>query len=52
MSTVRRADRILVLEQGSIVESGGHEELLEIGGLYAKLARQQFGVQRREEAFV
>jgi subfamily B ATP-binding cassette protein MsbA len=42
LSTVRRADRVLVLDRGQIVESGRHEELLTHGGLYAKLYRGQF----------
>jgi len=36
-STVRMADRIIVLEQGTVVEEGTHEELVEKGGLYAEL---------------
>ncbi|HVK03401.1 MAG TPA: ABC transporter ATP-binding protein, partial [Armatimonadaceae bacterium] len=48
LSTVRNADRILVLEKGRLVESGRHEELLERGGLYATLYRRQFGRERRE----
>ena len=42
LSTVRGADRILVLDAGSIVEQGSHEALLETGGLYAQLYRRQF----------
>jgi subfamily B ATP-binding cassette protein MsbA len=42
LSTVEHADRILVLEQGRIVESGNHAELLAAGGLYADLYRLQF----------
>lgn len=37
--TVRDATRILVLDQGRVAESGGHEELLEHGGIYARLHR-------------
>lgn len=42
LATVRRADRILVLEQGQVVESGTHTELLEAGGRYARYYAQQF----------
>jgi ATP-binding cassette subfamily B protein len=42
LSTVRSADRILVLEEGRIVERGRHAELLEAGGRYAELYRTQF----------
>ena len=41
ISTVRRADLILVLDAGRIVERGTHGELLERGGLYAELAERQ-----------
>lgn len=41
LSTVMRADKIIVLEKGKIVEQGRHEELLANGGLYAKLCRVQ-----------
>jgi ATP-binding cassette subfamily B protein len=38
---VRRADRILVFEQGKLIESGTHEELLALGGEYAELFNLQ-----------
>ncbi|HLO51781.1 MAG TPA: ABC transporter ATP-binding protein [Kamptonema sp.] len=42
LATVRRSDRILVVESGRIVESGTHEELLEKGDRYARFYAQQF----------
>ena len=42
LATVRRATRILVLEQGKIMESGTHQELLEKGDRYAQFYAQQF----------
>ncbi|MCW9096079.1 MAG: ABC transporter ATP-binding protein/permease [Ignavibacteriaceae bacterium] len=43
LSTVMHADRIYVLERGNIVESGRHEELIEMKGLYYAMWRQQIG---------
>jgi ATP-binding cassette subfamily B protein/subfamily B ATP-binding cassette protein MsbA len=43
LSTVRRADRILVLRDGRIVEQGRHQELLDLGGHYARMHAMQFG---------
>jgi ATP-binding cassette subfamily B protein len=43
LATVRAADRIIVLDQGRIVEEGNHESLQARGGLYARLAELQFG---------
>ncbi len=51
LSTVRRANRILVLDKGRIVESGTHDELLAAGGIYKKLYSLQFddaGVEQFE----
>lgn len=42
LSTIRDADVILVMEEGRIVEQGSHDELLEVGGAYARLYRSQF----------
>ena len=42
LSTVKNADKILVITDGEITESGTHEELVEQGGLYAELYRYQF----------
>jgi len=43
LSTIEHADRVVVLDHGRIAESGGHRELLDRGGLYAKLHALQFG---------
>ena len=42
LSTVKRADQILVLEKGAIAERGTHEQLVDAGGLYSRLSRAQF----------
>ncbi len=44
LATVKLANRIIVLDNGRIVEEGSHEQLLRRGGLYAKLYETQFGV--------
>ena len=45
LSTVRNADKIAVLEDGMIKEIGKHDELIEKGGLYAKLSKIQFKME-------
>jgi ATP-binding cassette subfamily B protein len=45
LATVQKADRIVVLDAGHIVEQGSHTELLAQGGLYAKLAAMQFNLE-------
>ena len=42
LATVTRADRILVLDQGQLVEEGTHQSLLGNGGIYSRLAELQF----------
>ena len=43
LSTVKHADRILVIKEGRIVECGKHEELVSLDGEYTELCRHQFG---------
>ena len=50
LSTIRDADTILVMEHGDIVEQGGHAELLERGGAYARLHAAQFARALTERA--
>jgi subfamily B ATP-binding cassette protein MsbA len=42
ISTIRRADKIVVLDRGRIVETGSHEELIQHGGIYHRLHELQF----------
>ncbi|WP_416438776.1 ABC transporter ATP-binding protein [Phnomibacter sp. MR] len=48
LSTIMHADRIFVLEQGEIVETGSHEELLNEKGLYYAMWRQQIGERKKQ----
>jgi ABC-type multidrug transport system fused ATPase/permease subunit len=50
LSTVRNADKIVVLEEGRIAEMGPHSELIERGGLYKHLYDMQFRYETPEEA--
>lgn len=43
LSTVRKADRIIVMDDGQVVETGTHDQLVQRDGLYARLAAMQFG---------
>jgi ATP-binding cassette subfamily B protein len=45
LATVLAADRIVVMDAGQVVEEGTHTELIARGGLYARLAKLQFGLQ-------
>ena len=51
LSTIRSADVIFGIEDGVLVEQGSHEELLEAGGLYARLYVEQFGSGQIEARF-
>jgi len=48
-TTVMHADRIYVLEKGHIIESGSHETLLNIKGLYYAMWRQQIGEREKSD---
>jgi ATP-binding cassette subfamily B protein len=43
LATVLKADRIVVMDEGRVVEEGTHHELVARNGLYARLASLQFG---------
>lgn len=43
LSTIAAMDRLIVMDQGQIVEQGTHQQLLELGGIYAKLWSHQSG---------
>jgi ATP-binding cassette subfamily B protein len=45
LSTVKKADNIIVLDEGRIAEQGTHEELIKRGGLYSYLCSMQFNIE-------
>ncbi|WP_296384583.1 ABC transporter transmembrane domain-containing protein [Reyranella sp.] len=49
LATVQKADRIVVLEAGEVVDVGSHAELVRRGGLYARLAQLQFNISAAAE---
>ncbi len=48
LTTIRHADRIVVVEGGRVVETGSHQELLNTGGAFARLHQLQFPTARPE----
>ena len=50
LSTIKHADRILVIHKGEIKEQGNHDELLARGGLYSRLYELQYRFQERDDA--
>ncbi len=50
LSTVRQADKIVVIDEGTVRESGTHDELINLGGLYAELYHTQFSPAGPEDA--
>jgi ATP-binding cassette subfamily B protein/subfamily B ATP-binding cassette protein MsbA len=48
LSTIRRADLILLMENGAVVERGTHAELMRAGGVYSEMVRRQVEAQTRE----
>ena len=47
LATIKHADRIVVIDGGRVVEQGSHDELLRLGGVYARLHAAQFGEAQR-----
>jgi ATP-binding cassette, subfamily B, bacterial len=52
LSTIINADKVIVVDDGVVVESGSHAELLAANGLYAELYRTQFSKSPQADVFV
>lgn len=52
LSTVMKADRIIVMKEGQIVEFGTHAELVEAGGMYADMFKKQFRLEEQKDAWL
>jgi ABC-type multidrug transport system fused ATPase/permease subunit len=50
LATIKKADQILVMDHGKVVEQGKHEELLKRGGFYANLYESQFKAEEPVES--
>jgi ATP-binding cassette subfamily B multidrug efflux pump len=51
LSTIRKANKIIVLDKGEIKEMGSHQELLQLGGFYAKLTEMQFAKKNETKIY-
>ena len=50
LSTVKNADQIVVLDQGKIVEKGTHHELVDLGGKYYQLVKNQLDLEKLNDS--
>lgn len=52
LSTVMKADRIIVMKEGQIEESGSHAELVEAGGMYSEMFKKQFRIEEQKDSWL